>query len=96
LKFRKLEFPLGLIIGLLTPIFAFAMVQETYPMLKKVEEYEELLFKDIVFKVASIGLVLNAAWFFLFLRFGGERLSKGVLYACLAYVFGLIVYKFVL
>jgi hypothetical protein len=96
LNFKRFEFPIGILIGLLTPLFALAMVQETYPMLKTVEQYDEVLFKDIVFKVASIGLVLNAAWFFLFLRFGSERMSRGVLYACMAYVFGLIVYKFVL
>lgn len=96
MKFKNFEFPVGLFVGLLTPLFALAMVQETYPLLKTVEEYDAVLFKDIVFKVASIGLVLNAAWFFMFLRFGADRMSKGVLYACLAYIFGLIVYKFIL
>jgi Co/Zn/Cd efflux system component len=93
---KRYEFAIGLLIGICVPPFALAIVYEAYPALYAVEHFDYILFKDILTKVASIGLVMNALLFFLFLRFGAERMSKGVLYACLLYLLGLIVYKFIL
>jgi Co/Zn/Cd efflux system component len=94
LKIKKFEVIIGICVGLLTPVFGMAIVWETYPTLKYVEEFDYTLWLDIVTKIATIGIILNALLFFVFLRFGADRLSKGILYACLIYVVAIVIFKF--
>lgn len=91
---KKFELLIGVVVGLLTPVFGMAIIYETYPTLKYVEEFDYTLYMDLVSKIAMIGVILNALLFFVFLRFGADRLSKGILYACLIYVAGIVIFKF--
>jgi Co/Zn/Cd efflux system component len=94
--FKRFELLIGIFVGLCVPLFGLAIVYEAYPALRAVERFDYMLFKDILTKVTTIGLVMNGLLFFLVLRFGAERMARGILYACLMFLMGLITYKFIL
>lgn len=78
-----MEFVLGLLLGLLTPIFGIAILMEYYP---KVHIDDPMNQTDQVFlysRIIMFAVVVNAGIFFAALRFNRDGLSKGILIACL-------------
>ncbi len=68
---------------------------EINPEFKMYDDFDPDAFKDLIFQIASIGLILNAGLFFASLRFNKELVSRGVLHASLVFLIAISLYRFV-
>ncbi len=97
--FSKLspQWLMGLLIGLITPLFGIALILEARPELLGIQNIsEEELIKQINVQIITLGMIINAALFFIFLRFQKEDLSRGILFVSVLYLIGIFIYRFLL
>lgn len=88
---------LGLLIGLVTPLFGIALILEARPELLGIQRFsEEELIRQVNVQIITLGLLINAALFFLFLRFHKEDVSRGILNVSVIYLLGIFIYRFLL
>lgn len=93
-KKTNLEFILGLTLGLLTPVFAIAILLEYYPRVNPNEQLDHFTQVFLFSRVIIFAVVLNAAVFFAGLRFNRDGLSRGILIACIICVLAVAYLKF--
>ena len=91
---KKFDWVLGFIFGILTPIFGFAVFLQIYPSLYTVTEWNDPAWQLILVRLATFGVMLNAVVFFLALRLNKEAVAKGVLAACVTYLFPMVIMQF--
>ncbi len=97
--FTKLTAPwmLGLLIGLITPLFGIALILEARPELLGIQSIsEDELIKQINVQIITLGMMINAGLFFIFLRFDKEDISRGILFISVIYLLGIFIYRFLL
>lgn len=88
---------LGLMIGLFMPLLGIAIILEARPELLGIQRLsEEELIKQINVQIITLGMIINAALFFLFLRFEKEDVSRGILFVSVIYLVGIFIYRFLL
>lgn len=88
---------LGLLIGLFMPLLGIAIIMEARPELIGIQRIsEEDLIKQINVQIITLGMIINAALFFLFLRFEKEDISRGILFVSVIYLVGIFIYRFLL
>jgi uncharacterized membrane protein len=88
---------LGTLIGLLMPLFGIAIILEARPELLGIQRIsEQELIKQINVQIITLGMIINAALFFVFLRFQKEEVSRGILFVSVIYLIGIFIYRFLL
>lgn len=89
---------LGLAIGLLMPIFGIALVLDARPELIGIQQFEneEAIIKQVNVQIITLGMIINAGLFFLFLRFHKEDISRGILVMSVIYLIAIFIYRFLL
>ena len=96
-KTPKSELALGWLLGAALPPLAFWLILQARPELQGLQRYEEIaLVKHINVELITMGMILNAALFFTFLRFNREAVSRGILIASLMWLLAALIYKFLL
>lgn len=84
-------------IGLFMPLLGVAIILEARPELLGIQRLsEEELIKQINVQIITLGMIINAALFFLFLRFEKEDVSRGILFVSVIYLVGIFIYRFLL
>lgn len=91
-----IELSLGILFGLLTPVFAMALLIEAYPQLPKMTEIPWSTWEFLIIRIMTFAIIINAVVFFMALRMSREPLARGVLFACIASAIFLVIIKFVL
>lgn len=87
---------LGLVIGLLMPIFGVMLMLEARPELLGIQKYEDDIVKHVNVQIITLGMIINAALFFLFLRLNKEDMSRGLLSITVVYLVVIFIYRFLL
>ncbi|MDZ7845936.1 MAG: hypothetical protein U5L96_03695 [Owenweeksia sp.] len=89
---------MGLLIGLIMPVFGVMLIFEARPELIGLQKQfpEEDIVKQLNVQIITLGIVINAALFFLFLRLHKEGLSQGILFMSVVYLLGIFIYRFLL
>lgn len=96
MKSKKLDFWLGFLVGLASPVFAVALALDQFPVLKELDDVANPAWNLIVMRAISFGAVVNAAIFFIALSFDRERVSRGILVACIPSVLAVFYFQFIL
>lgn len=84
----------GVVIGLMTPAFATAVLLEFYPQITDLSEIENSTFIFLTMRVLMFSVIINAGLFFGGLRLKKDGLSRGILLASMILVAVVIYYKF--
>lgn len=90
----RVEWALGFLFGMLTPIFGIAIFVQIYPVLETVTEWRDPSWQLILIRLGTFGVMMNTAVFFFALKFNKEKIAMGVLWACLLYLAFLGVMQF--
>lgn len=85
----------GILVGLLTPIFGFAVLFEFYPQLPKMHEIPWETWKFLINRVLMFAVIINAGVFFIGLRIKRDALAKGILIACILCIIAVLYIKFI-
>lgn len=93
----SLQLVLGLALGALMPWVGIALVLEARPELLGIQKLaEEELVKQINVEIITLGIIINAALFFLGLRLNRDQFSRGILMVSFIYLILIFVYRFLL
>jgi len=87
---------IGFIVGLLMPLLGILIVLDARPELMGIQRFEGEIVKHINTQIITLGMIINAALFFLFLRFKRDAISQGILYVSVLYLLAIFVYRFLL
>ncbi len=87
---------IGLLIGLLMPVFGVFLVMEFRPELIGIQKFDQSIVKSINTQIITLGMILNAGLFFLFLKFDKEKIGQGILSISVIYLIMIFVYRFLL
>jgi uncharacterized membrane protein YozB (DUF420 family) len=82
---------LGIIIGFSMPVVGIFLMLLAHPQLETLQQYEAEVVKQVNVKLVTLGMLINAGLFFLFMRWQKEEISRGILLAsvvCLLVIFG--------
>jgi len=84
------------LLGLVVPMLGVMIMLEVRPELMGIQRYDSDIVKQINVKIITFGMILNAALFFVILRFQKEEMSQGILFASVAYLIIIFIYRFLL
>lgn len=90
------ELGLGLLIGLALPPLALYAVLRMHPAFAGIQRIDHAVVSELNLQLLTLGLLLNAALFFLALKRHWESLARGVLLASLLWLLGVFIYRFLL
>lgn len=85
---------LGFILGALMPALGTLIVLEARPELMGIQRLEGEIIKHINTQIITLGMIINAALFFVFLRFKREEVSQGILFISVIYLIVIFAYRF--
>jgi uncharacterized membrane protein YozB (DUF420 family) len=95
-KHSKLQFGIGFILGLIMPPLGFWLVLQLRPELSGIQKFDHEIVKQLNLELISLGMLLNAAIFFVALQFEAEKLGRGILLASVLVLLILFIYMFLL
>lgn len=80
------------------PLLGVGLVLDARPELIGIQrlETEEAIIKQVNVQIITLGMIINAGLFFLFLRFHKEDISRGILFMSVIYLIGIFIYRFLL
>tara|TARA_B100000678_G_C18207398_1_gene501952 strand:- start:1312 stop:1605 length:294 start_codon:yes stop_codon:yes gene_type:complete len=87
---------MGLLMGIIMPILGIFLVLDARPELVGLQRFEGEVVKHVNTQIITLGIIINAALFFVFLQFNKEDISRGILFASVVYLVGIFVYRFLL
>ncbi len=87
---------LGFVLGAMMPLLGIFIVLEARPELMGIQRFEGEIVKHINTQIITLGMIINAALFFLFLRFNREEVSQGILFISVIYLIAIFIYRFLL
>lgn len=87
---------LGLFIGLVMPVFGIYLMIEARPELIGIQRFEGDLVKQVNVQIITLGMIINAALFFVLLRFHKEDMGRGILFMSVIYLVVIFIYRFLL
>lgn len=92
----KIELLIGFVMGIVCPIFGMVMFFEIKPEYAMYDNFDPEAFKELIFKISFIGVLLDMGLFALALQFNKDSVARGVLWATFLFLAGAIVYRFIL
>jgi uncharacterized membrane protein YozB (DUF420 family) len=87
---------IGFVLGLLLPILSLFLIFLVRPELLGVQRFNYEVIKQLNVGLLTFGMLLNAACFFLVLRFNKERMGNGILQSTVLLLLLMVIYKFLL
>lgn len=87
---------LGFFVGLGAPLFSVAVAVDNFPMLADVSDIGSPVWRLVVMRAITFGVIVNAILFFTALGFERERVARGILLSCLPSVAAIILFQFIL
>ena len=97
---QKSKFPvtliMGIFVGLLMPVIGIFMMLEARPELAGIQRFDMEIVKQINVEIITLGMIINAGLFFLFLRFKQEAVSQGILISSVIVLILIFIYRFLL
>lgn len=76
------------------PILGVFLVLYARPELRSIQQFEHEIVKQLNVELITFGMIVNAGLFFLFMRFGKEQTSKGILMASVVSLLAIFVYRY--
>ena len=76
------------------PALGVVLMLVLRPELQSIQQFEAEIVKQVNVQLITLGMIINAGLFFLFMRFNQEAISRGILLASLALLIGIFVYRF--
>lgn len=89
-------FGLGLFIGLVMPLLGVYLMLEARPELIGIQRFEGEIIKQINVQIITLGMIINAGMFFIFLKLDKEEISRGILIMSVVYLVAIFIYRFLL
>lgn len=96
MKNFKVHMLLGILIGALVPPLALWAIFSFRNELVALQSFDDEVIKVINVQLITLGILLNAAVFFLFLKLDKESISRGVLISTVLYLILIFIYRFLL
>lgn len=87
---------LGLVIGLIMPILGIGLMMQAYPDLVGMQRFDSDIVKQVNVQVITLGMLINAGMFFLFLKLEKEEVGRGILSISVFYLIVIFIYRFLL
>lgn len=87
---------IGILIGLAMPIIGIFLVLAARPELQSIQQYESEVVKQLNLELVTLGMLINAGLFFLFIRMDKEVISRGILFASVVCLIAIFIYRFIL
>lgn len=78
------------------PLIGIFIMLEARPELLGIQRFEGDVVKQINVQIISLGMIINAALFFLFLRLNKEEVGRGILSVSFLYLIVIFIYRFLL
>lgn len=86
----------GIVLGLLMPALGTWLMLNLRPELAGIQEYNHDVVKSVNVRIITLGMIINAALFFVFIRFKREGISQGILVISVAELVAVFIYRFLL
>lgn len=86
----------GIFLGLLMPALGTWLMLSLRPELAGIQEYSHDVVKSVNVRIITLGMIINAALFFVFIRFKREGISQGILVISVAELVAVFIYRFLL
>ncbi len=96
MKNFKTQLIVGMVTGLLLPPLVLWLIFNFRPELLSIQNFDAEVIKVINVQLITLGILLNAGAFFLFLKLEKEAMSRGVLIITVAYLIAIFIYRFLL
>ena len=87
---------LGLIIGIVMPVFGIALMMQAHPDLVGIQRFDAEIVKQVNVQVITLGMIINAGLFFVFLKLHKEDVGQGILFVSVIYLILIFIYRFLL
>lgn len=94
LKSFQQQIVLGIFIGLAMPALGVMLMLTLRPELQSIQQFEDEIVKQVNVQLITLGMIINAGLFFLFMRFNREAISRGILVASVSLLILIFVYRF--
>lgn len=96
MKNNQTQLVLGLLTGLALPPLVLWLIFNFRSELLAVQSFDDDVIKVINVQLITLGILLNAGAFFLFLRLNRETMGRGVLISTVCYLIAIFIYRFLL
>ena len=93
---ERQEQTIGILLGLTLPFLSLYLIFVLRPELLGVQRFNYEVIKQLNLGLLTFGMLLNAACFFLVLRFDREKMGNGILQATVLLLLAMVIYKFLL
>ena len=93
---KKLPLLLGVLLGLVIPVLGIFIMLSARPELQALREFEHEVVRQVNVQLITFGMLMNAALFFVFMRFEREQIARGILASSLAVLVLIFIYSFLL
>lgn len=87
---------MGLLIGVVMPIFGIFLITEARPELLGIQKLDHNVVKQVNVQIITLGMIINAGLFFLVMRLNREEVGQGILFASVIYLVLIFIYRFLL
>ncbi len=87
---------LGLAIGLVMPILGVYLMLLSRPELIGIQGFDSDIVRQINVQIITLGMIINAGLFFLFLKLEKEEMGSGILSMSVVYLIVIFIYRFLL
>ena len=76
------------------PVLGIVLMLTARPELQTIQQYEDEIVKQVNVQLITLGMIINAGLFFIFMRLDKEAVSRGILVASVACLLGIFIYRF--
>jgi hypothetical protein len=96
MKNTPFQLIVGLVTGLALPPLVLWFIFNFRSELLAVQSFDSEVIKVINVQLVTLGILLNAAAFFLCMRLNREAMGRGVLISTVCYLIAIFIYRFLL
>lgn len=91
-SFRQ-KISIGILIGIAMPILGVILMLSLRPELQSIQQFEDEVVKQVNVQLITLGMIINAGLFFLFMKYNKEAISRGILVASVSLLILIFVYR---
>ena len=82
--------------GFIMPVVGIYIALEARPELSGIQRFDSNIVKQVNVEIITLGMLINAGLFFLFIRFNRDTMSRGILVASVIDLILIFIYRFLL
>jgi uncharacterized membrane protein YozB (DUF420 family) len=75
------------------PILGVILMLSLRPELQSIQQFEDEVVKQVNVQLITLGMIINAGLFFLFMKYNKEAISRGILVASVSLLILIFVYR---